>query len=128
MYVRKLNKGGKEYLYYYKSKRIGNKVKSIYVGKALEKKIKKPLIENKEIKNVDIATSLLEFDNLLNEINKLIHEKDLNSAISVYDQLFNIYQKVELKPLDKEKIFNKLDNIYKELIDLGRENKIKLLE
>ena len=42
MYVRKVKKAGKTYSYYYKSKRIGSKVKSIYIGRALETNPKKP--------------------------------------------------------------------------------------
>ena len=76
MYVRKVKKAGKTYLYYYKSKRIGNKVKSIYIGRALEeKKIEKPKIiktPEKKLDKNEIIHNLVNFDNLLNEIHKLI--------------------------------------------------------
>ncbi|MEK6862770.1 MAG: hypothetical protein AABW57_01250, partial [Nanoarchaeota archaeon] len=115
MYIRKVKKGNKTYFYYYKSKRIGNKVKSIYVGKALEKDIEKPIKikydSKKEAKkdNLSVVNSLLEFDNLLNEINKLIMNKDLNNAIFTYNMMFEVYKKMDINHVDKVKVFEKLN-------------------
>jgi len=128
MYVRKVKKAGKVYSYYYKSRRIGNKVKSIYVGKAEIKKIEKPFLENKNTKTIDVVKSLLEFDDLLNQINKLIHEKELNLALNLYNKIFETYKNLDIKAEDKKKIFNKLDNLYNELVNLSKENKINLIE
>jgi hypothetical protein len=128
MYVRKVKKAGKVYSYYYKSRRIGNKVKSIYVGKAEIKKIEKPFLENKNTKTIDVVKSLLEFDDLLNQINKLIHEKELNLALNLYNKIFETYKNLDIKAEDKKKIFNRLDNLYNELVNLSKENKINLIE
>ena len=132
MYIRKVKKGNKTYFYYYKSKRIGNKVKSIYVGKALEKDIEKPIrikySSRKEAKkdNLSVVNSLLEFDNLLNEINKLIMNKDLNNAIFTYNMMFEVYKKMDINHVDKVKVFEKLNNVYSSLIELSKESKINL--
>ena len=132
MYIRKVKKGNKTYFYYYKSKRIGNKVKSIYVGKALEKDIEKPIKikydSKKEAKkdNLSVVNSLLEFDNLLNEINKLIMNKDLNNAIFTYNMMFEVYKKMDINHVDKVKVFEKLNNVYSSLIELSKESKINL--
>ena len=114
MYIRKVKKGNKTYFYYYKSERIGNKVKSIYFGKAL-KEIKKPTIKIKEIKvkevketkeiKHNVVNNLLEFDNLLNEINYLINEKDLNTAIFTYNKMFEVYKNMDIDHRDKARIF-----------------------
>jgi len=132
MYVRKVKKGGKIYFYYYKSKRTGNKVKSIYVGRALEKDIEKPIKikydSKKEVKkdNLNVVNSLLEFDNLLNEINKLIMNKDLNNAIFTYNMMFEVYKKMDINHVDKVKVFEKLNQTYDKLIELGKESKINI--
>jgi hypothetical protein len=72
--------------------------------------------------------SLLEFDDLLNQINKLIHEKELNLALNLYNKIFETYKNLDIKAEDKKKIFNKLDNLYNELVNLSKENKINLIE
>lgn len=129
MYIRKVKKGNKTYSYYYKSKRIGNKVKSIYVGRALEEGIKKPVkeISSKEAKKDSNAVNhLLEFDNLLNEINKFLSNKDLNNALFTYNKMFDTYKKMEIHHFDKAKVFEKLSNVYNNLVELSKENKINL--
>ena len=126
MYVRKVRKGGRVYSYYYKSQRIGDKVKSIYVGKAVED-IRKPTIKQAEPKiakrefkkESDVINHLLEFDNLLNEINTLINGKDLSNAIFTYNKMFEVYTKIEVDASDKAKVFD-------DLIELSKENKINL--
>ena len=131
MYVRRVKKGDKVYLYYYKSQRIGDKVKSIYVGKVLEKpkktRIIKKEIQDKQkiIKNTETVNNLIEFDNLLFEINRLITLKDLRNSINIYNKMLDIYSKLDLQTEDKEKIFNKLNSSYNELVDLGEEQNIK---
>ena len=130
MYVRKLKKGGKTYSYYYKSQRIGDKVKSIYVGKAVEDVVK-PVIK-KEIKREfrkddnSVANNLIEFDNLLEEINKLIMSKDLNNAIHVYNRIFDVYKNMDLEHQDKIRLFKKLNDVYNNLAELGKESKINI--
>ena len=133
MYVRKVQKGGKTYLYYYKSKRVGNKVKSIYVGRALEaSKIEKPKIKHfvkesiKKSNKKDLINNLLSFDNLLNELHKLIDIKDLGGAIHIYNEMFEIYSKLELNYQDKTKLFEKLNLTYNNLLELSKELNIKL--
>jgi len=132
MYVRKVKKGGKTYLYYYKSQRKGNKVKSIYVGKALEKPsdkiLKKERAHQKINKNNDMVNSLLEFDTLLFDINKMLMLKDIKGSIEMYNRMLEIYSNLEIQKEDKEKLFNKLSSLYEDLVNLGRENKIELLE
>jgi len=136
MYVRKVKKGGKTYLYYYKSQRIGNKVKSIYVGKVLEKpakpsKLSKPKLIPAETsglkptKNISIINSLLEFDKLIFEVNNLITNKDLKTSVNVYNKMLELYSKMELHVDDKQKVFNKLSSIYNELVNLSKEYKIE---
>jgi len=132
MYVRKVKKGGKTYLYYYKSQRKGNKVKSIYVGKALEKPsdkiLKKERAYQKISKNNEMVNSLLEFDTLLFDINKMLMLKDIKGSIEMYNRMLEIYSNLEIQKEDKEKLFNKLSSLYEDLVNLGRENKIELLE
>jgi hypothetical protein len=137
MYIRKVKKGNKFYHYYYKSKRVGNKVKSIYVGRALESdvkgakslkilRVKKPDSPKDYKSNKIIVDNLLEFDNLLNEVNKLIMNKDLNNALFIYNKLFETYNKIEVDHKDKAMVFEKLNNIYDKLIELGKEVKLDL--
>ena len=133
MYIRKVKKGGKTYLYYYKSQRKGNKVKSIYVGKALEKPsdklLKKESKTSQKInKNNDMVNSLIEFDTLLFDINKMLVLKDIKGSIEMYNRMFEIYSGLELQREDKERLLNKLSSLYEELVNLGKENKIELLE
>lgn len=139
MYIRKVKKGSKTYFYYYKSERIGNKVKSIYVGRALEK-VKKPVKkfedikvkttkevrEVKKFKQDNIVNNLLEFDNLLNEINNLMINKDLNEAIFTYNKMFELYKNMNIDHEDKARVFEKLNNVYNNLIELSKEHKINL--
>jgi heterodisulfide reductase subunit A-like polyferredoxin len=130
MYIRKVKKNGKIYSYYYKSRRIGNKVKSIYVGRALEEDIKKPV--KQEVKNIkkednkNIVQNLVEFDNLLNEVNSLIQDKNLNNAIFVYNKMFEVYKEMNINVEDKSMVFEKLNETYDKLVSLGKENKISL--
>ncbi len=127
MYIRKVKKGKKVYSYYYKSKRIGNKVKSIYVGRALKESIKKPAKDEINPKNdKDIVYSLLEFDNLLNKINSLIENKDLSSAIFLYNEMFKVYNDMEMNKEDKARLFEKLNNVYESLIGLSKENEVDI--
>ena len=129
MYVRKIKKEGKTYLYYYKSQRIGNKVKSIYVGRALEKPKKQHKEEKnnlKFLKNSETVNKLMEFDNLLFEINKSINSKDIKSSINIYNQMLKTYSEINIHKEDKEKLFNKINTIYAELIQLSQEHKISL--
>ncbi len=130
MYVRKVKKAGKTYLYYYKSKRIGNKVKSIYIGRALEeKKIEKPKIiktPEKKLDKNEIIHNLVNFDNLLNEIHKLIDIKDLGGAITIYNKIFDIYSNLELNYEDKARLFEKLNLTYNNLLELSKELNIKI--
>lgn len=132
MYIRKIKKGNKTYSYYYKSQRIGNKVKSIYIGRTLDKEIKKPRLNktNKEAKgkNINLIDNLLNFDRLLNEINILISNKNLHHALFAYDQLFESYKNMDVDAQDKSKLFEKLNNIYNLLVELSQENKINLLK
>lgn len=131
MYVRKIKKAGKTYLYYYKSQRIGDKVKSIYVGRAVQKP-KKDIIKKdvaiKPVKNSGMINNLIEFDNLLFEINRLLTLKDLKKSINLYNKMFELYSKIDLNLEDKQKIFNKLDSTYRELVELSKEHNIGLLE
>ena len=129
MYVRKIKKEGKTYLYYYKSQRIGNKVKSIYVGRALEKPKKQQKEEKnnlKFLKNSETVNKLMEFDNLLFEINRLMSLKDIKSGINVYNNMLKIYSEINIHKEDKEKLFNKMNSVYNELIQLSQEHKISL--
>ena len=129
MYVRKIKKEGKTYLYYYKSQRIGNKVKSIYVGRALKKpkKLQKEEENNlKFLKNSETVNKLIEFDNLLFEINRLMNLKNIKSSINIYDQMLKVYSEINIHKEDKEKLFNKMNFLYNELIQLGMEHKISL--
>lgn len=130
MYVRKVKKAGKTYLYYYKSKRIGNKVKSIYIGRALEaSKIEKPKIKithEKKLDKKELVNSLMHFDNLINELDKLIDIKDIGGAINTYNEMLNIYSKLELGYEDKAKLLDKLNLTYDSLVELGKELNIKL--
>ena len=130
MYVRKVKKSGKTYLYYYKSKRVGNKVKSIYVGKALEEaKIKKPKIKISSEKRLDkkeIVTSLINFDNLLNEITRLIDINDLGGAINIYNNMLKTYSELDLSYNDKAKLLEKLNLTYDNLVELSKELNIKI--
>lgn len=124
MYIRKLKKAGKTYSYYYESKRIGDKVKSIYVGRALEepeRKIKRDFEIKKDKNETSAVSHLLEFDDLLNEINKLIFRKDLNGAVFAYGKMFEVYNKMEINNQDKVKVLEKLNNVYSELVNLGEE-------
>jgi len=133
MYVRKVKKGGKVYSYYYKSQRIGNKVKSIYVGRA-EERVKRPEIRKEPIKetrglrkeNLNVVNNLIEFDSLLSNINKMIQNKDLSNAIFTYNKLFEVYNKVDIDQRDRARMFEKLNDVYNSLIELSKENKISL--
>lgn len=132
MYIRKIKKGNKTYSYYYKSQRIGNKVKSIYIGRNLDNEIKKPTLNktNKESKNknLSLVDNLLNFDRLLNETNILISNKNLHHALFAYSQLFEAYKDLDVDAQDKSKLFEKLNNIYNSLVELSQENKINLLK
>ena len=133
MYVRKVKKGGKSYSYYYKSQRIGNKVRSIYIGRA-EERVKKPEItreirkESKGLRknSLNVVDDLLEFDSLLNNINKMIQNKDLSSAIFIYNKMFEVYNKLDIDHVDRARMFEKLNNVYNSLVELSKENKISL--
>ena len=128
MYVRKIKKSGKVYLYYYKSQRIGNKVKSIYVGRALEKpKQLKQVIQKKSFKNTELIDNLVEFDKILFEITRLITIKDLKNSINVYNKMLQIYSKLDIQPEDKKIVFNKLSSTYNELVNLSKEHNIEVL-
>ncbi|MEK6932650.1 MAG: hypothetical protein AABW56_02545 [Nanoarchaeota archaeon] len=127
MYLRKVKKAGKTYLYYYKSQRIGSKVKSIYVGRALEKPKKtsgKTKAIRQDIKKTDVVNKLFEFDNLLFEINKLMAVKDLKGALDIYNKIFNLYSELSLDVEDKQKLFNRLSSAYEDLLNLSKEHKI----
>ena len=135
MYVRKVKKAGKTYLYYYKSQRVGDKVRSIYVGKVLEKPKRlvqvtqpKQEISYKSLKNTQVVNNLIEFDKLLFEINKHIAIKDLKNSIDVYNQMLELYSKLEIQYEDKQLIFNKLTDAYNELLNLSKEHKIEVPE
>ena len=127
MYVRKVKKAGKTYLYYYKSQRIGSKVKSIYVGRALEKPKKtseKTKVIKQDIKKIDVVNKLFEFDNLLFEINKLMAVKDLKGGLDVYNKMFNLYSELNIDVEDKQKLFNRLSSAYEDLLNLSKEHNI----
>ena len=126
MYVRKIKKGGKTYLYYYKSQRIGNKVKSIYVGRALEKpKQLKQVIQKKPFKNTELIDNLVEFDKILFEITRLITIKASKNSINVYNKMLQIYSKLDIQPEDKKVVFNKLSSTYNELVNVCKEHNIE---
>ena len=126
MYVRKVKKGAKTYLYYYKSQRIGNKVKSIYVSKVIQKPKKLVKKEIKLVKNTEIVNKLIEFDNLIFEINKLITIKDLKNSINIYSKMLEVYSNLDINFEDKQKLFNKLNSAYNDLLNLSKEYKIKV--
>ena len=75
-----------------------------------------------------MVNSLLEFDTLLFDINKMLMLKDIKGSIEMYNRMLEIYSNLEIQKEDKEKLFNKLSSLYEDLVNLGRENKIELLE
>ena len=54
--------------------------------------------------------------------------KDIKGSIEMYNRMLEIYSNLEIQKEDKEKLFNKLSSLYEDLVNLGRENKIELLE
>ena len=42
--------------------------------------------------------------------------------------MFEVYRGLDLNPHDKSKVFEKLNDIYDELLNLGKESKINLLK
>lgn len=117
VYKRRIKKGGKVYTYFYKSQRVGDKVKSIYIGKSLEKEEKPKRPEPKDRK---IVSSLVEFDQLLEKVQLLIQKNDVDTAIDHYHKLFQMYSNLDVEVEDKYRLFRKLNNVYNDLNKLRR--------
>ena len=78
VFVREIKKGGKVYRYLYKSKRIGGKVKSIYVGReevkhphSVSKKVKHKVPKKISSKLTDITE---QFNTSFDEIQKISYD------------------------------------------------------
>ena len=81
VFVRKIKKGGKVYKYLYESKRVGDKIISVYKGKVESKK---------EVKH-DVLKG---FNELLIKINGFIENSEVESAKRVYNELLSEYNQV----------------------------------
>ena len=107
-FVRIIKKGDKIYKYLYESKRVGNKVISVYKGKVNGKKeVKKDVFKD--------------FNVVLVKLNEFISNGELVSAKECYNILLEEYNKVSSKVNDEEKLklFNKTKEIYDRLSDLN---------
>ena len=109
VFVRKIKKHGKIYNYLYESKRVGDKVISVYKGKVNDKK--------KEVKQ-DILRG---FNEILININRFIEKSEVESAKISYSNLLEEYNKISEKVNDEKKmeLFNKTKDIYERLNDLN---------
>jgi len=122
VYTRKVRRGSKTYLYKYKSQRVNGKVKSIYIGKELQKSVSKKIKVKKHkttnrlrlgIKK-DVPEYLMHFNSLMNEINNSLSSQDVDSAIKNYKELLNTYHRLirHLDNEDKLQIYNKVKQTY----------------
>lgn len=138
VYIRKVVRGGKVYLYKYKSERVGNKVKSVYIGRVLEGGVKeKPVLKKKivskkpEISRVrvgrvktgidrekkDVASKLLKFDDVLRTIQNNLDEDRIKEAVSLYKNLLKLYNNL-IEKVDNEdrfKLYDKIKPVYENL-------------
>ena len=117
VYKRRIKKGGKVYTYFYKSQRIGDKVKSIYIGKTLDEEERPKRPGRKEKK---IVSNLIEFDQLLEKLQVLIQKNDVDTAIDHYHKLFHMYSNLDVEVEDKYRLFRKLNNVYNDLNELRK--------
>ncbi|MBS3140938.1 hypothetical protein J4405_02225 [Candidatus Woesearchaeota archaeon] len=101
MVKRYIKRKGKTYgPYHYKSKRIGKQVKSIYVGKEENGKIKKR--KHSKVQKVHEAKEyhfkdkrVHEFKLLLRKADSLLIENRVAEAMQVYTELTNLYKKIK---------------------------------
>jgi len=107
-FVRIIKKGEKVYKYLYESKRVGDKVISVYKGKVNGKKeVKKDVFKD--------------FNVILIKLNEFISNGEMSNAREHYKGLLEEYNKVSSKVNDEEKLklFDKTKEIYDRLNDLN---------
>lgn len=107
-FVRKIKKGDKVYKYLYESKRVGDKVISVYKGKINNKKeVKKDIFKD--------------FNEVLIKLNEFIENGEVMQAKEKYNSLLEEYNKVSDRVDDEKKVelFNKTKEIYDRLNDLN---------
>ena len=103
MVKRYIKRKGKTYgPYHYKSKRIGKQVKSIYIGKEVNGKIKKRKnLRTLKINGKRVEKRVHEFKLLLRKADGLLIENKVAEAMEVYTKLTGLYKKIRD---EKEKI------------------------
>ncbi len=122
VYTRKVKRGNKVYLYKYKSQRINGKVRSIYIGKELQKSTSKKsrIKKHKTIKKIKpeikgyIPKYLIQFNKLVNEINTNLASNNINESVKKYQELLDVYTKLvkHIENEDKMQIYNKVKQVY----------------
>ncbi|MCD4666752.1 hypothetical protein K8R47_03005 [archaeon] len=135
VFKRKIVKNGKTYYYFYKSKRVGSKVKSIYVGRELankttkskKKKISKihkkktkgsvKKVKKHNVKKPKYLDQLQRFDVLIDKIKEDIELDNKKMIIKEYNELYKVYAEIIDKVSDQKKIelFNKIKEVYNQI-------------
>jgi hypothetical protein len=109
MVKRYIKRSGKTYgPYHYKSKRVGKKVKSIYVGKEHKGKIvtkKKKAVKDKHVHDFKI---------ILRRANIDLENNKIAEAMDGYNQLTELFNKIKNEE-DKKELFDKAKEIYDKL-------------
>ena len=98
MVKRYIKRKGKTYgPYHYKSKRVGKQVKSIYVGKEENGKIKKRKASKVHVKREHVFKDkrVHEFKLLLRKADNLLVENRVAEAMQVYTEMTNLYKKIK---------------------------------
>ena len=144
VFVREIKKGGKIYRYLYKSKRVGGKVKSIYIGreevkhpsgepsKKITKVTKKSVSRNKlniepqvHVKKDDkwIVDKIVEFNKLMEESMDLVIQNKVEAAANHYNKLFGVYNQLsrQIGEEEKVKLYDKTKQIYDRIQEINME-------
>jgi len=144
VFVREIKKGGKVYRYRYKSKRVGGKVKSIYIGreevkhpykKITSKKVKhkvskkthkKPSSKPHVVHHVRkddkwIVDKIIEFNKLMGESMDLVIQNKIEAAANHYTRLLGVYNQLShcVGEEEKVKLYDKTKQIYDRIQELN---------
>lgn len=142
VFVREIRKGGKVYRYLYKSKRIGGKVKSIYVGreevkhspthkktvskKAKHKVPKKTISKQHVVHHVKkddkwIIDKIIEFNKLMEESMDLVIKNKIETAANHYNKLLGVFNQLShhVGEEEKVKLYDKTKQIYDRIQEIN---------
>ena len=107
MVRRYVKRGTKKYgPYHYKSKRVGKKVKSIYVGKEVKGKVKR-----KKSKTSIRKTPIYKFKLLVRKANTALENNRVVAAMDIYTEMTLIYSKLKTEE-EKLKCYDEAKKIY----------------